>query len=174
MRRTYGWLAGLPVIWAAISLLVIPLAVYVISYLPWAAVENHQIIAGFPSGHTGQTLLDLTNAMYGYHNGLVAAHPADSPWWAWLFDLKPVWFYQGGFAGGTAGAIYDAGNLVLWWMGVPAMLFVSVMAPYAATSDRYYGSLLGRRLQVLVEGRLPDRPGVGLPEDLDHLLFTEP
>ncbi len=123
-----GWLAGLPVVWAAISLLVIPIVVYVVSYLPWAAVENHQILAGFPSGHTGQTLVDLTKAMYGYHNGLVAAHPADSPWWAWLFDLKPVWFYQGGFAGGTSGAIYDAGNLVLWWMGVPAMLFVAVMA----------------------------------------------
>ena len=28
-------------------------------------------------------------------------HPASSPWWAWPFDLKPVWFYEQGFAGGT-------------------------------------------------------------------------
>ena len=56
--------------------------------------------------------------MYGYHNGLTAPHPASSPWWAWPFDLKPVWFYQDCFAGGTTAAIYDAGNLVIWWLGV--------------------------------------------------------
>ena len=57
-------------------------------------IENHQIFAGWPPGHTGQTLLDLTRQMYGYHNGLTAAHPASSPWWAWPMNLKPVWFYQ--------------------------------------------------------------------------------
>jgi dolichyl-phosphate-mannose--protein O-mannosyl transferase len=46
----------------------------------------------------------------------------------WPFDLKPVWFYQESFAGGTTAAIYDAGNLVIWWLGVPAMAFVSIMA----------------------------------------------
>jgi hypothetical protein len=66
--------------------------------------------------------------MYGYHNGLTSPHPASSPWWAWLFDLKPVWFYQDGLAGGTSAALYDAGNLAIWWMGVPAMIFAAVMA----------------------------------------------
>jgi hypothetical protein len=66
--------------------------------------------------------------MYRYHNNLTAAHPASSPWWAWPLNLKPVWFYQGGFASGTAGAIYDAGNMVVWWLGVPAMAFVAWQA----------------------------------------------
>jgi C-terminal four TMM region of protein-O-mannosyltransferase/Dolichyl-phosphate-mannose-protein mannosyltransferase len=123
-----GWLLGLPVIWAGISLLAIPLAVYVASYIPWAMVENHRIIAGFPANHDGQTLIDLTRQMYGYHNGLVSPHPASSPWWAWPLDLKPVWFYAESLAGGTTAALYDAGNLVIWWMGIPAMLFVSAMA----------------------------------------------
>ena len=50
--------------------------------------------------------------MYDYHNNLIAGHAASSPWWAWPLDLKPVWFYQEGLAGGTTAAIYDAGNLV--------------------------------------------------------------
>ena len=110
------------------SLLVIPIVVYVISYLPWAAIEGHQIVSGWPPGHTGQTLLDLTGEMYRYHNNLTAAHPASSPWWAWPLNLKPVWFYQGGFAESTAASIYDAGNLVIWWLGVPSLVFVTYQA----------------------------------------------
>jgi len=128
-----GWLRlgsgfGLPIVWMLGSLVAIPLVVYVISYLPWAFIENHQIITGWPPGHTGQTLLDLTGEMYRYHNNLTAAHPASSPWWAWPLNLKPVWFYQGGFAESTAASIYDAGNTVIWWLGVPAMAFVAYQA----------------------------------------------
>ena len=120
-----GWLFGIPIVWAGASLLVLPVVVYVISYLPWAALDGYQIVAGWPPGHTGQTLLELTGQMYRYHNELTSAHAASSPWWAWPFDLKPVWFYQGGFGDGTSAAIYDAGNLAIWWFGVPAMAFVA-------------------------------------------------
>ena len=123
-----GWAYGIPVVWAAICLLAIPVVVYVVSYLPWAAVENHQLWPGYPVGHTGQTLIDLTRQMYDYHNGLTSPHPASSPWWAFPFDLKPVWFYQEGFAGSTSGAIYDSGNIVIWWLGIAALIFISVMA----------------------------------------------
>ena len=128
-----GWLRlgsglGIPVVWMLGSLLAIPLVVYVITYIPWAFVEGHQIIKGWPPGHTGQTLLDLTGEMYRYHNDLTAPHPASSPWWAWPLNLKPVWFYQGSFANSTAASIYDAGNVILWWMGIPAMVFAAVQA----------------------------------------------
>jgi Dolichyl-phosphate-mannose-protein mannosyltransferase/C-terminal four TMM region of protein-O-mannosyltransferase/Glycosyltransferase family 87 len=128
-----GWLRlgsglGLPIAWMIGSLIAIPLAVYVISYLPWAFIENHQLWPGWPPGHTGQTLLDLTGQMYNYHNNLAVAHAANSPWWAWPFNLKPVWFYQGGFASSTAASIYDAGNMVIWWLGVPATAFVAYQA----------------------------------------------
>jgi hypothetical protein len=124
-----GWLRlgaglGLPALWLAICLLVIPIGVYVASYIPWAQVENHQIVEGWPPGHTGETLLERTRLMYDYHNNLSSAHAASSPWWAWALDLKPVWFYEEGFAGGTSASIYDAGNLVAWWLAIPAMGFV--------------------------------------------------
>jgi Gpi18-like mannosyltransferase len=123
-----GSLLGLPLAWAAVCLVAIPLGVYVASYIPWALVENHRLVDGWPPGHAGQSLIDLTGQMYRYHDQLTAAHAASSPWWAWPFDLKPVWFYQQGFASGTAAAIYGSGNLVIWWLGVPAMAFAAWMA----------------------------------------------
>jgi hypothetical protein len=128
-----GWLRlgagfGLPLVWIVFCLVVLPLGLYVASYLPWAFIEDHQLVTGWPAGHAGQTLVDLTQQMYRYHNNLSAAHAASSPWWAWPFDLKPVWFYQESFAGGTSAAIYDTGNLVAWWLAVPAMAFAAWQA----------------------------------------------
>jgi hypothetical protein len=114
-------------------LFTLPLAIYVASYIPWALIEGHQLVPGWPPGHEGQTLVQLTQQMYDYHNNLTAGHAASSPWWAWPLDLKPVWFYQEGLAGGTTAAIYDAGNLVIWWLGIPALGFVAWQA-YARRS----------------------------------------
>ena len=127
-----GWLRlgsgfGVPAAWMALSLIVLPIAVYAISYLPWVALGN-RLTDTWPSGNHGQTFMDLTKSMYDYHNNLRASHAASSPWWAWPFDFKPVWFYQGSFAGGTAAAIYDAGNLAIWWLGIPAMVFCAWQA----------------------------------------------
>src|SRR5207237_1128394 len=69
-----------------------------------------------------------TGARYAYHNGLTAPHAASSPWWAWLFDFKPVWFYQEGLSGNTTAAIYDAGNIVAWWLALPALAFAAWQA----------------------------------------------
>ncbi|HEY8437559.1 MAG TPA: phospholipid carrier-dependent glycosyltransferase [Candidatus Limnocylindrales bacterium] len=124
---------GLPVIWMVICLFAVPVAIYVASYIPWAYVENHRLFGNWPDGHTGQSLIDLTGAMYQYHNGLTAPHAASSPWWAWLFDFKPVWFYQQGLGGNTTAAIYDAGNLVVWWLALPAIAFAGWQA-YARRS----------------------------------------
>ena len=144
-----GWLRlgsgkGLPAAWMGLCLLILPLFVYVVMYLPWtmpwqaqtAATGNLPVLwcfgvdaatgtcaRAFPAGHTGQTLWDLTIQMYNYHNDLRAAHAASSPWWAWPLDLKPVWFESIGYADNNGSMIYDGGNPALWWMAIAAMAF---------------------------------------------------
>ncbi|HVM29176.1 MAG TPA: phospholipid carrier-dependent glycosyltransferase [Candidatus Limnocylindrales bacterium] len=128
-----GWLRpgsgvlGLPWLATLATLVLVPLLIYVLSYAPWVALGNRWT-TDLPAGHTGQTLADLTRSMYDYHNNLRATHAASSPWWAWPLDLKPVWFYQRDFAGGTTGTIYNTGNMVLFWLSVPAVVFAAVMA----------------------------------------------
>ena len=159
-----GWALGIPIVWMVGSLLAIPLVVYVLLYIPWALIEGHQLFAGWPPGHTGQTLVDLTAEMYRYHNDLTAPHAASSPWWAWPLNLKPVWFYQGSFANDTAASIYDAGNVVLWWMGIPAMAFVAFQA-FKRQSLPLALILVGLPVPVDLVG--PHRPR-GLPVPLLH------
>jgi dolichyl-phosphate-mannose--protein O-mannosyl transferase len=127
-----GWLrpgrmAGIPWLYALGCLGAVPIIVYVISYIPWINLGN-QWPWGGPAGHTGQNLWDLTVSMYDYHNNLRVPHAASSPWWAWPFDFKPVWFYQAGFANNTTGAIYDSGNLITFWLAIPAIAWVTWIA----------------------------------------------
>jgi hypothetical protein len=125
-----GWRLGAPWIWALVCVVAIPVVVYVASYWPWVELGNLWF-AGVPADHTdrdAQTFLDLQRQMYDYHNNLRATHAASSPWWAWPFDLKPVWFYLGSLADGWTALTYDAGNLVLFWLSVPAMAWVALMA----------------------------------------------
>ena len=139
-----GWLRpgsgrlGLPWLAALAALTLLPLAVYVLSYTPWIDLGNRwtsadQPILGItlpnlPADNTGQTFLDLQRSMYNYHNELRATHAASSPWWAWPFDLKPVWFEQSGYANGATAVIYNTGNLVIFWLAVPAALWVAYQA----------------------------------------------
>ncbi|MGC8634683.1 MAG: phospholipid carrier-dependent glycosyltransferase [Candidatus Limnocylindrales bacterium] len=118
---------GIPWLWALACMTLVPLVVYVISYVPWVALGN-QFWTGFPPGNHGQTLWELTVSMFNYHNDLRVAHPASSPWWAWPFDLKPVWWYQGSLSNGTGASIYDTGNLVLFWLSVSAVPWVAWQA----------------------------------------------
>jgi hypothetical protein len=144
-----GWLRlgsgyGLPAIWMTACLMVLPIVIYVLMYIPWAMPWHAQTEAtgplpaiacwnlsatgtctdAWPAGHTGQTLWDLTIQMYNYHNNLRAAHAASSPWWAWPMDLKPVWFESIGYANDNSSIIYDGGNPVLWWLAIGAMGFI--------------------------------------------------
>ena len=150
LRLGSGW--GMPAVWMVASLLVLPIVVYVGSYVPWsmpwqAQTETASVAYqafglpvlwcpdpdvngncvngdGWPNGHTGKTFFQQTVEMYNYHNDLRSGHPASSPWWAWPMDLKPVWFENANYADSTATNIYDGGNPILWWVAILAMGFI--------------------------------------------------
>ncbi|MGH2491486.1 MAG: phospholipid carrier-dependent glycosyltransferase [Candidatus Limnocylindria bacterium] len=98
---------------------VIPLAMYLASYVPWF---------GGSTAPYGWNLWELTQQMYWYHSSLTSPHCAGSPWWSWPLDLKPVYWYFGASTGGNNGYIYDAGNIVLYWAALPAAALTIALA----------------------------------------------
>ena len=110
---------GLNAVILFVSFAVIPLAIYLASYLRWF---------GGPTIPYGWTLVELTQQMYWYHSSLTAPHPAGSPWWSWPLVLKPVYWYFGASTGGDNAYIYDAGNVVLFWAGLVAFCWCAVAA----------------------------------------------
>ena len=122
-----GEMGGFAWPWLGASLAVIPLVVYFLAYIPYLQL-GHPIAGPDAGPGYGWSLDELHAQMFGYHFGLQAGHAASSPWWSWALDLKPVWFYGHDFDGRTIGVIYNGGNPILFWAGVPAIVICGVLA----------------------------------------------
>ncbi|HEX6128392.1 MAG TPA: phospholipid carrier-dependent glycosyltransferase, partial [Candidatus Limnocylindria bacterium] len=122
-----GEMAGFAWPWIGASLAVIPLAVYFLTYVPYLQL-GHPIAGPDAGPGYGWSLDELHAQMFGYHFGLQAGHAASSPWWSWPLDLKPVWFYGHDFDGRTIGVVYNGGNPILFWAGVPAIAWCGLQA----------------------------------------------
>jgi predicted membrane-bound dolichyl-phosphate-mannose-protein mannosyltransferase/Gpi18-like mannosyltransferase len=118
----FGWA------WIGACLVVIPLLVYFLSYIPYLELGHAVALKDTGPGY-GWSLDELQAQMFGYHFGLQSGHPSASPWWSWPLDLKPTWFYGHDFADTRTGAvIYNGGNPLLFWAGIPALIYVGIQA----------------------------------------------
>ncbi len=97
---------------AALFFIVVPLAVYLLSYVPY-----------FASGYGWKDFVALHEQMYGYHKGVHELHAYRSSWWSWPLMLRPVYFYLGEKAKDVHAHIYTFGNPFLWWSS--CVLFVA-------------------------------------------------
>ncbi|SFF32158.1 Mannosyltransferase related to Gpi18 [Paenibacillus catalpae] len=101
---------------------VIPLAIYCLSYIPVLSVKGDTF--------TAERLIEYQKHMYDYHSNLVATHPYSSQWWEWPFMKRPVWYYNGkNLEPGQISSISSFGNPLIWWTGIFAViaaLYISV------------------------------------------------
>ena len=107
-----GWKAHLT--WLPVSLVVLPVLVYLVSYTPF-----------FATGHDGAQFVELQRQIFVYHTGLEAGHKFQSSWWQWPLALGPVW-YWGTFTKDTVAHVFANGNLVLHWAFVPAVSWLAL------------------------------------------------
>lgn len=96
---------------------VIPLTIYISLYLL------------FPNNNLNYTdnigsILKQQEAMYNYHSKLDAEHPFSSSWYTWPISYQPVWYHLVDYEDNTRETITGIGNIVIWWIGMFAMLYL--------------------------------------------------
>ena len=101
-------------------LLVVPIAVYVCSYLRWFT-QNHWDVAGWAH---------LQRSMADFSLGLRSPHPYASPAWKWILMIRPVAYFfecpkKVGTTCITAQAITGMGNPFVFWLSVPAFVYAT-------------------------------------------------
>jgi predicted membrane-bound dolichyl-phosphate-mannose-protein mannosyltransferase len=121
-----GEMGGFAWSWVGACLVVVPLVVYGLTYLPYLALGHEWATPGGPG--YGWSVDQLHRQMYGYHFNLTAGHASASPWWSWPLALKPVWFFNGTYDGDQIAVIYNSGNPLLFWAGIPALAACAVLA----------------------------------------------
>lgn len=135
--KKYWRTAGLICSWCVIFFVVIPVIIYCASYFryytaQWKPAKQEQIYAVNPEAYASASDVKLSfgdavdtyikgvvgnqKDMFNYHSQLKSDHSASSPWWMWLFDLRPTWFYIGGYGNphGWVGTISTFGNPATW------------------------------------------------------------
>lgn len=94
----------------------VPLAIYLLSYLPYWLRQPDFSLADW---------WNCQLSMYRYHSQLEASHPFESRWYTWPLTLRPVWYYAGSAAEGLRSTIAAVGNPVVWWGGTAGLTLLA-------------------------------------------------
>ena len=93
--------------------IVIPVAIYIASYIPYMLCESHYTVFG-----SNDSVWSVQEFMFNYHSGLKATHNYSSSWYEWPFTLRPVWYYVENtyVAENCSRTISAFGNPAVWWI----------------------------------------------------------
>ena len=121
-------------LWPALFLtfIFLPAVIYVLSYSQY-----------FILGGTWANFIELQKQMWWYNVHLQATHTYQSDWWTWPLLIRPVWYFVD-YQKDTLANIYAMGNPILWWLGIPGILYTL----YSALKTRSW------RLWLIITGYL--------------------
>jgi len=102
-----------------IFFVIIPVVIYVLSYLPFVDYAQNGLI---------ERMVQNQTSMFSYHSNLDATHPFSSSWYEWPLMLRPVWYYSNIVAESATMHLREGisafGNPLVWWAGIPAFLYL--------------------------------------------------
>lgn len=128
-RGEGSWVLALRQEWLSVAvwLVVLPLVVYVLSYV--GQIHGEAFTAPWSEGSWGRALFEHHKYMWNYHTNLEATHGYQSPPWSWILLKRPVSYYfcSGGscnpaIAEGDYSEIFAVGSPVVWWTSILAIL----------------------------------------------------
>lgn len=86
-------------------------------------------------------MLNNQKAMYTYHHDLTASHPFSAAWYEWPTMNRPMYYFSQTMNDGLKQGISAFGNPLVWWAGIPALLFIT--CPLAFGDKRKWNKKLG-------------------------------
>jgi dolichyl-phosphate-mannose-protein mannosyltransferase len=129
--------------WLPLTLGVIPLVTYVITWTNWLVTNTGYDRDYAQSNGVNIPVISPLYSLFNYHeqifqfmDGLSTRHPYESQPWDWFFITRPVAFYWNSYTdaaglhaakAGTTGPwvqeVLAIGNPAIWWLSIPAMAF---------------------------------------------------
>jgi len=115
------------VLFSVLSFIIVPGIIYVLSYIPYGLARGMSVGGGMLlDSDYYKIIIDNQKFMYSYHSKLVAEHPYASPWFSWLFDIRPILYYLEYLPDGTKSAFGAFGNPIVWWGGLISLVYVFI------------------------------------------------
>lgn len=93
----------------------IPGTIYLLAYIPFSDGTGDNLF---------MQMLHNQQQMFRYHSELVAEHPYSSAWYEWPTMIRPMFYYSNTLANGLKEGISAFGNPLVWWAGIPALLYM--------------------------------------------------
>ncbi len=108
------------VLFCLVFFVAVPLCIYILSYIPFRDYSDRGLL---------ERAIYNQETMFGYHSTLNATHPYSSLWYQWPVMTRPTWYYSrivtGAWGeGGIREGISAMGNPAVWWLGIPAALYM--------------------------------------------------
>ncbi len=135
---------GRNVAFCLVFFVAIPVCIYCLSYLPYAAPRGIRPLT--PAYF--RMVWDNQVYMFTYHAGVTATHPYSSRWYQWMLDIRPILYYLQYFDDGRRSSFGAWLNPILCWAGLLA-LFVLGYTAIARRDRKAAFLLLGYAAQLL-------------------------
>ncbi len=116
----FGWVLG-TILFCVLTFVVIPVVIYLASYLPIAAAKVLTTWQEFLKDVWDNQVFMLT-----YHQGVTDAHPYSSRWYQWLLDIRPILYYMDNSVEGFTTRFAAFHNPIVAWGGLAAMIATAV------------------------------------------------
>ncbi len=112
-------------LWCVLFFVVIPLGIYLLSYVPYFAYAHIEDLGDFLQ-RVWTANFGETYGMLDYHSepGRGMDHPFYSPWYEWPLIIRPMYYAMGQFAPeGYDFSIFCFGNPAVWLVGLVGLAF---------------------------------------------------
>lgn len=102
------------ILFCIVVFVLLPVGIYVLSYIPYTNSNN----CGFDG------IIQNQIDMFTYHGDTVVAseHAFSSPWYTWIINYRPIWYYSGE-NNGLSENISSFGNPFVWIVGFAAFIY---------------------------------------------------